>query len=239
MSPLHVLSSLLDPQRPLRLGEDGIWSEYPEDTAGTAYDARALLYDRALTLRAYTIGAWGVHPRRYRQFAAASVRDGDGPLLDIGCGSALYTADVYRTAPRPVVLLDRSRAMLRRAAERLGDTDGLALVHADLFDLPFRPGAFGGVASHGVLHFLPETDRALAALAAQVRPGGCLHVSSIVVGRLGSDAYHRGLERLGHMAEPRTPDQIDVGLHRAGIGVIDRAQIGSMQFVRGRRARRG
>jgi len=38
----------------------------------------------------------------------------------VGCGSAVFTAAAYRTAGRPLVLVDRSLGMLARAAQRLG-----------------------------------------------------------------------------------------------------------------------
>ena len=40
----------------------------------------------------------GLNPAAYRAFAAEAVATGSGPLLDAGCGTAVFTADAYRAA---------------------------------------------------------------------------------------------------------------------------------------------
>lgn len=67
-------------------------------------------------------------------FATAAVRAGDGPLLDVGCGSAVFTAAVYQITRRSIVLADRS---LGRAQQRINGSAGVVFVQANLFDLPF------------------------------------------------------------------------------------------------------
>src|SRR5689334_2026841 len=76
-------------------------------------------YDRLIGARLYNRLIWDADPRAYTAFAAEAVADGHGPLLDVGCGTAVFTASAYREARRPLVLVDRSLGMLGRAAERL------------------------------------------------------------------------------------------------------------------------
>lgn len=46
-------------------------------------------------------------PASYTDFAAEAVADSDGPVLDVGCRTAVFTADCYRSTDRPVILVDR------------------------------------------------------------------------------------------------------------------------------------
>ncbi|MDQ4048315.1 MAG: class I SAM-dependent methyltransferase, partial [Actinomycetota bacterium] len=103
---------------------------------------------------------------------------GHGPFLDAGCGTLVFTAAAYQ-ASRPLVLVDRSLGMLRRAAERLEGAPA-ALVQADVLDLPFAPGRFATVACHAMLHVLDDPWAELAALHRQVAPGGRLFASMLV-----------------------------------------------------------
>jgi len=61
-------------------------------------------------------------------------------MLDAECGSAVFTAGVYRGASRPLALVDCSVGTLARASGRL-ERAPAALVHADPSDLPFAPGS--------------------------------------------------------------------------------------------------
>ena len=152
---------------------------------------------------------WGTSPRDYAAFAAEAVAASDGPLLDAGCGTAVFTADVYARAECHVVLVDRSVAMLRRAAQRLEPGPRVHFVQADLLHLPFGPHGFTTVTCHGVLHVLDDPWAALAALADQVAPGGALYASMLVTDRGGiSGAYTRALNRRGEIASLRSADEL-------------------------------
>jgi ubiquinone/menaquinone biosynthesis C-methylase UbiE len=97
-------------------------------------------------------------------FAREAAADGDGWLLDAAGGSAVFTADVYRAAGRPVVLADLSLAMLARARSRLGDARDVTLVQADAADPPFAPGSFPTVACMSALHVFPDPAPVVHAL---------------------------------------------------------------------------
>jgi SAM-dependent methyltransferase len=95
-------------------------------------------------------------------------------VLDAGCGMGRHARQMAAHA-RHVVAVDFSRAIEQAAL----NTRGVAHVHcvqADLLRLPFPDGTFDYVYSLGVLHHLGNTDTAVRALVAQLKPGGRLRV---------------------------------------------------------------
>jgi len=150
--------------RTLRPAGDGVLSALPPGDQGAPYDRRAAAYDRLVASPLYNRLLWRASPRTYAAFAAEALQAGDGPLLDVACGSGVFTAAAYRHADRPLVLADRSLAMLERARRRLGSAaPAVYFVQADLFDLPFAAGAFETVACHGALHVFDDLPEALLA----------------------------------------------------------------------------
>jgi SAM-dependent methyltransferase len=216
------IGDVLAEGRPLRPLEDGLFSVLPEGTAGHAYDGRARAYDRMIGSRVYNRVAWGSSPADYRRFARRAVESAPGGwFLDAGCGTLLLTADAYLAAPgRPIVVLDQSLGMLRRARERvLGGgkrlPGNLVFLQADLLDLPFRPGAFRTVMSMGMLHLFADVAPLAANLEALLLPDGGLYLTSLVAnGRLG-DRYLRLLHRQGETAEPRAAPALEAVLRGA------------------------
>ncbi|HEV2753139.1 MAG TPA: hypothetical protein VGV36_04805, partial [Solirubrobacteraceae bacterium] len=110
-----VLAELLIPDRGLRQVADHMFSALPPDDPGdVAYDRRAATYDRLVGSRLYNRLVWASSPRAYAAFAQRAERAGEGPLLDVACGSAVFTASIYGGSARPVVVVDRSTGMLQR-----------------------------------------------------------------------------------------------------------------------------
>ena len=208
-----LFADLLDPQRRLRPIGGGMWSALPEGQHAGRYDRRASAYDAVVGSRLYNRLLWGSSPAAYGGFAARALQSSDGPLLDAGCGSLVFTADVYARADRPLVLVDRSLGMLQAAQTRLRAAGGARardaiFLQADLFDLPFRPGRFRTVISMGMLHLFEEIDGLVAALDRSLAPGGHLFLTSLVAERRIGRAYLSLLHRAGEVAPPRTNAQI-------------------------------
>jgi SAM-dependent methyltransferase len=216
------IADVMDGGRPLRELDDRLFSVLPEGTAGHAYDVRAWAYDRMIGSRLYNRIAWGSSPADYRRFARRAVQAAPGGwFLDAGCGTLLLTADAYRDATtRPIVVLDQSLGMLRRARERLlGGGRKLpphvVFVQGDLLDLPFRPGVFRTVMSMGMLHLFADVAPVAARLESLLLPDGGLYLTSLVEnGRLG-DRYLRLLHRQDEVAEPRTAAALEAVLRSA------------------------
>lgn len=196
--------------------------ESTTDREGASYDRRAAVYDRLVRSRVYNRLAWSCSPDDYADFAAKAVASDDGPLLDAAAGSAAATARVHAESSRPTVLVDLSRAMLERAGACIDSAGGAAdgrirLCQADLFDLPFPPGRFTTVLAMGVAHLFSDLGRLVAALRAQLAPGGELYITSLVGETRRGYACLRVLHRAGEIARPRTAAQLhgELGVTRS------------------------
>ena len=95
-------------------------------------------------------------------------------VLDAGCGMGRHARQL---APfvRRLIAVDFSAA-IEQAAANVGGCSNVTCVEADLLALPFTDASFDYVYSLGVLHHIDDTEAALAALAAKVRPGGRLRI---------------------------------------------------------------
>lgn len=231
MSSADHASSLLAAGRTLRPEENGVLSALPADDEGAPYDRKAVVYDRVVGTRAYNRMMWGTSPAAYREFASEALGSGTGPMLDAGCGSAVFTAAVYRRAPRPLVLVDRSVGMRARASNRL-EAAPATFVHADLSDLPFAAGSFTTVGCFGTLHIVEDPWWALAALWRRVAPGGRLFASMLITDRALGGVYLRVLERAGEVGQPRSRGELTAAAWQAfgGRAAVDRT--GSMAWLR-------
>jgi ubiquinone/menaquinone biosynthesis C-methylase UbiE len=212
---------------------DGLRSAIADGDAGAPYDRHARLYDRLIGNRLYNRALWGTSVADYAAFAAEAVAASDGPLLDAGCGTAVFTADVYAGTEREVVLVDRSVGMLRSAAQRLAPGTRVRFVQADLLELPFAPHRFATVACHGVLHVLDDPWAALRALCDQVAPGGALYASMLVTDRGGiSGPYMHALHRRGEIASMRSADELAAAARELFGDAANVTRTGAMAWLR-------
>lgn len=202
----------------------GVTIEGSGPSQGEAYDGRAAAYDRLVASRLYNRLAWGTDPKDYERFAQAAVASASGSLLEVAAGTAVASAGAYRASDRGVVLTDRSRDMLARAAQRLATAGrvrpGVRFVQADAFDLPFEPGSFDTVLCLGFLHLVDDPVDLVDQLHRQLRPGGRLFCSSLVMATRVGSGYLSFLHRAGEVAAPRTADGLadllGVAVRRSG-----------------------
>ena len=98
--------------------------------------------------------------------------EGDGPVLEVGCGLGYATATMAGLG-RPVCAVDLTWEAARLTSLRLA-RQGLKgwTVAADGAALPFRPGVFGGAMSLGVIHHTDRPERVVAEIHRVTRPGG-------------------------------------------------------------------
>jgi len=89
---------------------------------------------------------------------------------DIGCGSGRWSLMV---APRVghLHLVDASADALAVARENLKGAPNVSFLHASVGDIPLPPASLDFAFSLGVLHHVPETQAALSAVAAKLKPG--------------------------------------------------------------------
>jgi ubiquinone/menaquinone biosynthesis C-methylase UbiE/uncharacterized protein YbaR (Trm112 family) len=93
-------------------------------------------------------------------------------MLDVGTGSGRHAAQAASFGADVVAVdVGASIDVARRNVPK-----GVATVQADAEALPFAPETFDIVVSIGVLHHLPDTERALKSLVRYARRGGRVHV---------------------------------------------------------------
>lgn len=95
-------------------------------------------------------------------------------LLDVGCGTGRYM-EIAANFGAEVIGLDLSYAV-DAAYTNMGRRDGVHVVQADLFKMPFRPVTFDGIYSIGVLHHTPSTRDAFLCLPRLLKPGGVIAI---------------------------------------------------------------
>lgn len=152
--------------------------------------------------------SWDTPDRRARAEAVADAIRAAVPLsrttrtIEIGAGTGLLglalAADVGE-----LVLAEPSAGMLEVAREKLADepTGRVTAVAFDLLVDPPPGGPFDLAISLLVLHHLPDTSAALAALYRLLRPGGRLAIADLeaedgTFHEPGSEGiYHEGFDR--------------------------------------------
>ena len=146
--------------RVLRFGIDylrtfgRLWA-FRNSIACADYDARA--HDSAIPLQRY----W----QRSRHKYVTELIDGEGPVLDVGCGSSRIIAALPPGSVAVDVLFRKLR-YARRFSSRLA--------HASGFQLPFRDESFPCVLCSQVIEHVPKESPILAELVRVLKPGGRL-----------------------------------------------------------------
>jgi SAM-dependent methyltransferase len=138
------------------------------DDAGAPYDRRARAYDRLVRSRVYNRVAWSTAPDEYADFAAAAIASSSGRLLEAAAGSAAATAALHAASVRETVLVDRSRAMLELAAQRIAAAGGAQ--QATAVDAPAREAVNGDGATGPSAGACDPAHPAAAAAAAPGEP---------------------------------------------------------------------
>jgi SAM-dependent methyltransferase len=95
-------------------------------------------------------------------------------VLEAGCGAGRFTR-ILAEAGACVTALDYSAAV-DACRENNGQFPNVVFLQCDIFDMPFRTGAFDYVFCHGVLQHTPDPKGAFEALSRLVRPGGRLSI---------------------------------------------------------------
>lgn len=115
-----------------------------------------------LSMRRFAESGWNIDDLRERM------------VLEAGCGAGRFTR-IFAEAGARLVSFDYSAAV-DACAENNGHFPNVTLLQCDIFDMPFRKGAFDYVFCHGVLQHTPDPKGAFMALASLVKPGGRLSI---------------------------------------------------------------
>ena len=113
-----------------------------------------------------------------------AVWEGNGPVLDVGTGTAQIPIELCRHhSSVRVVAIDLAEQMLavgRGNVVRAGLEGRLRLQRCDAKQLPFPAEAFGAVISNSIIHHIPEPRKVLAEMVRVACPGGLLFVRDLL-----------------------------------------------------------
>lgn len=111
--------------------------------------------------------------QRCTQLRILEPRSGER-LVDIGCGTGLFVADLAQTVgPAGHVLgIDLSPSMLALARRRCADWPWVACEQGDALAIPGADAEFDAAVSVQVLEYVADIDQALAEIHRVLRPGG-------------------------------------------------------------------
>ncbi len=228
---LDLLDTLLLPGRTPQLIEPALVSFIAAEEQEHHYDSKVKFYDALIGNPVYNRLIWGNWPSNYRDFCLTALNSAEqGPVLDVGCGSLVFTHKVYaRYGDRPVLLLDRSLGMLLRAKERILEALGelpenLLFVHADALDLPFRDGSFNTLLSFGLLHIFDQPSRLLTEMLRVKTPEGNLFATSLVANNGLGQRYLGALKKAGEVGCVNSVGQ----LHQQLAEVSPHVRVGSI-----------
>lgn len=133
-------------------------------------DRRIALHER------FSTNPQGWHNWAYAQFEFPP----GSPILEVGAGPGPLWARNQGSTPRDwrVTLSDLSEGMIADARRRLLEFGCFSYVACDVQDLPFPSGTFDGLIANHMLYHVPDLDRALAAVARVLAPGGKLYATT-------------------------------------------------------------
>jgi len=125
-------------------------------------------------------------------------------ILDAGCGTGIFTADMLDTGTR-IVGFDLSRNMLRRALVRCGSRT-FQPVLGDVRSLPFPDASFHKTVSITAIEFIQDAGIAVEELFRVTKPGGLIVVATLnglspwaprreEVGKKGHSLFRRAVFR--------------------------------------------
>jgi SAM-dependent methyltransferase len=107
---------------------------------------------------------------KYFDIVTPEMLNDKSTVIDIGCGSGRFIK-YLNGRYKKIVGLDPSSAIFA-ADELLGKDDNIELVQASTDNIPYPDGHFDFGYSLGVLHHIPDTQKALNDSVKKIKPGG-------------------------------------------------------------------
>jgi ubiquinone/menaquinone biosynthesis C-methylase UbiE len=109
---------------------------------------------------------------------------GEGPILDVGTGTAQIPIELCRQSTKArVTAIDLAEQMLalgRENVRRAGLAERIKLERVDAKQMPYKSASFAAVISNTIVHHIPEPKKVLAEMARVARPGGALFVRDLL-----------------------------------------------------------
>jgi short-subunit dehydrogenase len=160
-------------------------------------------------------------------------------LLDVAIGDASLTRLALGHARRPPPLLgvDLSPDMVRKAARRLRHLPEKLFYVRDVAALELPPGRFRHIGVYGGFHVFPDVEGAMAGVARMLHPEGTVRGS--ILTRPRSEWARAMANRFidwGQLSNAMTEDQVDEVFAGAGLRITERRSNGEMLLFEARRA---
>ncbi len=210
----ETLASILLPGLELTPVEPHIYTLASDAECGNEYDRIGVFYDLIMGNSVYNRVMWGYSISSFGIVCPKVLsKPSEGWVLDVGCGSLVFTAKVYASvSDRPVILMDQSIAMLRKARARMVQLCGefppnMAFLHGDALRLPFKTDVFGSVICLNLLHVLDDVHAFLRGLNRVLVSGGTSAFTTLVLNNRFGDFYMRFLGGKG-LIIPRSTDDV-------------------------------
>ena len=162
--------------------------------------------------------------RRYeaRMMERLGGRAEGGRVLEIGCGRGVGTEIIFeRFGAREVHAFDLDPDMVERARRRLSHypPERLKLYVGDAAAIEGADESFDAVFDFGIIHHVPEWERAVSEVARVLKPGGRFFFEEVTAHALNRWFYRTFLE---YPAENRfSAEQFVAEVERQGITVAD------------------
>lgn len=206
------------------------------DRAYAVYDAAV---ERPAVARVFGRLVWGADTNIFYGAHAevANVAAG-ATVLDVPCGGGVAFRQFPRQAAR-YVAVDLEQRMLERAraeAGRLGLSDRIEIVQADVTQLPLGAGEVDLCLSSAGLHCFPDPRGAVAEMARCLKPGGRLVITMAVRGAgTRQDALIAFYRRTGIFARGGTAADLEGWACAAGLSGVTVRQSGAIARLDARR----
>ncbi|MBI3412314.1 MAG: class I SAM-dependent methyltransferase [Planctomycetes bacterium] len=109
---------------------------------------------------------------------------GNGPILDVGTGTAQIPIELCRQHPAAQVtgvdLAEHMLAVGRANVHKAGLERSITLQKVDAKTLPFPEGNFAAIISNSIVHHIPKPESALAEMLRVVKSGGVVFVRDLL-----------------------------------------------------------
>jgi ubiquinone/menaquinone biosynthesis C-methylase UbiE len=233
----EFLSSLLNKNVELFQLGDSLFTVLPEVERKSHYDFIAKFYDIVIKNSLFHKIVWKNKFEDYEQFCMDALNSTDGGIvLDAGSGSLVFTAQSYSAYDkRPVILLDRSLGMLKKAEERLLKINGkipsnIILLQADVFNLPFPAETFSTIISYGMLHVFSETKLFLSSLSNALKVNGKMYFLVLLAQDILGKIYLNFAKATGEIALALDEEEMKKKLIETGFEPKIKA-VGNMGYI--------
>lgn len=165
--------------------------------------------------------------REYEMIIQAAKLEGDEILLDLGCGSGIYSRPLAQRLNRGTVVgLDLSIPVLNYASSRAQakGLENILFIHGNALELPFPDNEFDAVICCATIHLFPIPDliRAVKEVSRVLKPGGRFMTSSLrnwIPGQLSKKFVGWYYQKVG--TNYFRPDDLESLFKQAGLNNVE------------------